>query len=45
MNKKSIYGLTLEQLIEWLVEHGHKKSRALQVWNWLYRKRVTIFQT
>ena len=43
MNIKSIYGLTLDQLIEWLLEHGHKKSRALQVWDWLYRKRVTSF--
>ena len=43
MNKASIYGLTLDQLIAWLMEHGHKKSRALQVWDWLYRKRVTDF--
>ncbi len=43
MNKESIYGLTLDQLIAWLEENGHKKSRALQVWDWLYRKRVTDF--
>jgi 23S rRNA (adenine2503-C2)-methyltransferase len=43
MNKESIYGLTIDQLIAWLMEHGHKKSRALQVWDWLYRKRVTNF--
>jgi len=43
MSKQSIYGLTLNQLTEWLLERGHKKSRALQVWNWLYRKRVTGF--
>jgi 23S rRNA (adenine2503-C2)-methyltransferase len=43
MNKPSIFGLTLDQLIAWLNEHGHKKSRALQVWDWLYRKRVTNF--
>ncbi len=43
MNKKSIYGLTFEQLTAWLIEHGHKKSRASQVWDWLYRKRVTDF--
>ena len=43
MNKASIYGLTIDQLIAWLMEHGHKKSRALQVWDWLYRKRVTAF--
>ncbi|GAB7054720.1 MULTISPECIES: 23S rRNA (adenine(2503)-C(2))-methyltransferase RlmN [Paenibacillus] len=43
MNKASIYGLTLDQLTAWLMEHGHKKSRAAQVWDWLYRKRVTDF--
>ncbi|HBV88880.1 23S rRNA (adenine(2503)-C(2))-methyltransferase RlmN [Desulfosporosinus sp.] len=43
MKKESIYELTLEQLIEWLMLHGHKKSRALNVWDWLYRKRVTKF--
>ncbi|CAM4031678.1 23S rRNA (adenine(2503)-C(2))-methyltransferase RlmN [Paenibacillus alkaliterrae] len=43
MNISSIYGLTLEQLTAWLNEHGHKKSRAAQVWDWLYRKRVTAF--
>ncbi|TCZ78259.1 23S rRNA (adenine(2503)-C(2))-methyltransferase RlmN [Paenibacillus albiflavus] len=43
MNKESIYGLTLEQLVTWLAEHGHKKSRASQVWDYLYRKRVVDF--
>lgn len=43
MNKESIYGLTIDQLILWLIEHGHKKFRALQVWDWLYRKRVNEF--
>jgi len=43
MEKKLIYGLTIDQLIEWLMEHGHKKFRALQVWDWLYRKRVKTF--
>ncbi|MEK3933751.1 23S rRNA (adenine(2503)-C(2))-methyltransferase RlmN [Sporosarcina sp. FSL W7-1349] len=41
--KKSIYGLTLDQLTEWLVEHGQKKFRAAQVWDWLYKKRITDF--
>ncbi|MFD4927629.1 23S rRNA (adenine(2503)-C(2))-methyltransferase RlmN [Peribacillus butanolivorans] len=43
MNKESIYGLTFDQLTTWLLEHGHKKFRASQVWEWLYRKRVTDF--
>lgn len=43
MNTSSIYGFTLNQLIAWLEERGHRKSRALQVWDWLYRKRVHSF--
>ena len=43
MNKQSIYGLTIDQLAAWLTEHGHKKSRAQKVWEYLYRKRVTAF--
>ncbi|WP_379156575.1 23S rRNA (adenine(2503)-C(2))-methyltransferase RlmN [Paenibacillus sp. sgz5001063] len=43
MNKSSIYGLTLEQMSSWLVEHGHKKSRASRIWDSLYRQRVTDF--
>ncbi|MBK3496697.1 23S rRNA (adenine(2503)-C(2))-methyltransferase RlmN [Viridibacillus sp. YIM B01967] len=43
MNKPSIYGLTVDQLTEWLIERDHTKFRAMQVWDWLYRKRVTNF--
>ncbi|TBL77332.1 23S rRNA (adenine(2503)-C(2))-methyltransferase RlmN [Paenibacillus thalictri] len=43
MNKSSVYGLTLDRLTDWLAERGHKKTRATQVWDWLYRKRVTDF--
>lgn len=43
MNKESIYGLTYDQLTDWLMSHGHKKFRATQVWDWLYKKRVTEF--
>lgn len=43
MIKDSIYGLTLEQLIAWLGERGHKKFRASQVWDYLYQNRVTEF--
>ncbi len=42
--KKSIYGLTRDQLIEWLLERGQKKFRAEQVWDWLYIKRVQSFE-
>ena len=43
MNKESIYGLTINQLTDWLIEHGHTKYRATQVWDWLYRRRVKDF--
>ena len=41
--KTSIYGLTMEELTEWIVEHGEKKFRAQQIWGWLYQKRITDF--
>lgn len=41
--KASIYGMTFEQLETWLADHGQKKFRAQQVWDWLYRKRVKSF--
>ncbi|KGP92293.1 RNA methyltransferase [Pontibacillus chungwhensis BH030062] len=41
--KQSIYGLTFDQLTDWILEHGEKKFRAKQVWDWLYQKRVTDF--
>lgn len=44
MTKQSIYNLTFEELTKWLVEHGQQKFRASQVWDWLYKKRVTAFQ-
>ncbi|MUK88649.1 23S rRNA (adenine(2503)-C(2))-methyltransferase RlmN [Ornithinibacillus sp. L9] len=43
MSKTSIYGLTYEQLTDWLEEHGQRRFRADQVWNWLYKKRINHF--
>ncbi|WP_127534737.1 23S rRNA (adenine(2503)-C(2))-methyltransferase RlmN [Paenibacillus kobensis] len=43
MNRPTIYQFTFEQLAAWLLERGHKKFRATQVWEWLYRKRVAEF--
>ncbi|MFD0959231.1 23S rRNA (adenine(2503)-C(2))-methyltransferase RlmN [Paenibacillus chungangensis] len=40
MSKPSLYGLTLDALSQWLMERGHRKFRAGQVWDYLYRKRV-----
>ncbi len=44
MSNSSIYGLTYEQLKLWLMEHGEKRFRADQVWNWLYKKRISRFE-
>ncbi len=44
MGKESIYRLTFAELTDWLTERGHKKYRAQQVWDWLYRKRVKRFE-
>ena len=35
--KPSIYGLTRDELIDWAMEHGEKKFRATQIWDWLYK--------
>lgn len=43
MSKTSIYGLTYTQLEEWLVENGEKRFRANQVWNWVFKKRISNF--
>jgi 23S rRNA (adenine2503-C2)-methyltransferase len=43
MNKTSIYGLTRDQLTPWLKEHGFTPFWASQVWDGLYKQRVTEF--
>lgn len=43
MNKPSIYGLTLDQLTSWLLEHGHSRFHTEKVWDYLYRRRVKEF--
>ncbi|RYG72544.1 23S rRNA (adenine(2503)-C(2))-methyltransferase RlmN [Lentibacillus lipolyticus] len=43
MSKKSIYALTYEQLQKWLTNHGQRRFRTDQVWNWLYKKRINDF--
>lgn len=40
---KSIYQLTLEEMIEEFIALNEKKFRATQVFEWLYRKNVTSF--
>ena len=43
MIKESIFNYTFEQLTSWLIERGEKRFRAQQVWDWLYKKRITDF--
>ena len=40
---KSIYDKTLEQLEEYFESIGEKKFKARQLYDWLYKKRVTSF--
>ena len=40
---KNIYGLTLEEIEEYFVNNGSKKFHALQLFEWLYVKRVESF--
>ncbi|MGT2756646.1 23S rRNA (adenine(2503)-C(2))-methyltransferase RlmN [Streptococcus ovuberis] len=42
--KPSIYGLTRQQLLDWVLEQGEQKFRADQIWDWLYTKRVQRFE-
>lgn len=39
----SIYGMTFEQLEAYFLQMGQKKFKAVQVYDWLYKKRVTSF--
>ena len=42
--KESIYSLQPQHLEEWLKENGEKPFRALQIFDWLYNKRVKTFE-
>ena len=39
----NIYGYPLEELEEYFLDHGSKKFHALQLFDWLYIKRVKSF--
>lgn len=41
---KSIYDYTYNELSDLMVYHGMKKFRAKQIFEWLYRKRITSFE-
>ncbi|MCM3767972.1 23S rRNA (adenine(2503)-C(2))-methyltransferase RlmN [Neobacillus niacini] len=42
--KQSIYSLQLNELREWLKDHGEKPFRAEQIFDWLYKKRAIEFE-
>jgi 23S rRNA (adenine2503-C2)-methyltransferase len=44
MTKPSIYSLELQGLKEWLTENGEKPFRAEQIFDWLYKKRISDFE-
>ncbi len=39
----NIYGVTLEELSDYFEKHGEKKFKAVQIYDWLYKKRVKTF--
>ena len=41
--KTNIYGLTLEQLEELMVQENQNKYRAKQLFTWIYEKQITDF--
>lgn len=41
---KSIYGLTLEEMEEYFLGIGSKKFHALQLFTWLYEKRIKSYE-
>ncbi|MGO0061988.1 23S rRNA (adenine(2503)-C(2))-methyltransferase RlmN [Brevibacillus fluminis] len=42
-NRPLIYGITVDEMKEWLVQSGDKAFRAQQIFDWLYVKRVSSF--
>jgi 23S rRNA (adenine2503-C2)-methyltransferase len=44
MKKTSIYSLQLQELKDWLESNGEKPFRADQIYDWLYKKRVSSFE-
>lgn len=44
MKKTSIYSLQLHELKDWLTNNGEKPFRAEQIYDWLYKKRITSFE-
>ena len=41
---KNIYGITFEELENYFLEKNDKKFKATQVFDWVYKKRITNFE-
>lgn len=41
---KSIYDFTREKLEEFFIGQNEKKFKATQVYEWLYKKRISSFE-
>lgn len=41
---RNIYGLSISDLEQYFLDIGEKKFKAIQVFEWLYEKRVTSFE-
>ena len=41
---KNIYDISFEKLETYFTDIGQKKFKAVQVYDWLYKKRVTSFE-
>jgi 23S rRNA (adenine2503-C2)-methyltransferase len=44
MKKTSIYSLQIHELKDWLTNNGEKPFRAEQIFDWLYKKRISSFE-
>jgi 23S rRNA (adenine2503-C2)-methyltransferase len=44
IKKTSIYSLQLDEIKEWLTNNGEKPFRAEQIYDWLYKKRISSFE-
>ena len=42
---KNIYGCTLEEMEDFFLENGSKKFHALQLFSWLYEKRIENYES
>lgn len=40
---KNIYGMTLEKLENYFIENNEKKFKAIQIFEWIYKKRIDDF--